>query len=347
MSSRNTFSEVSSRLSAVVLMLPLLLVGGAQAKGAGAAVQSRPQAAAPAASFRIHDFMPDFWRFWAAARGRPLARQADLWQELYVRPHQAVFEDLAKPCKDEFAPAWARTHYLPNLPKIVQGMHEAAADLPKKLSAARNRFLQTFPDMRWSGDVYVMASGYCFNGRAQSVQGREAILLGIDTRVALGQKDPIPDMTHELFHRYHSRFFDFKPSSGYPLWTTLWAEGMAEFVAEKLNPTASDADLSLVPIGMPQRVDARRKELAAGFLGVFTATDDEDAKKWFNDTNSKDRVVPARAGYELGVLVARELAKRYSIQVMAHWSRGQAEPRIKAALASIANGASGNEKPAS
>ena len=329
--------KAPTRLSTVILVLPLLLASRVPATDASATIQSGPQAAAPATSFRIHDFMPDFWRFWAVARGRPVARQARLWQELYVRPHQAVFADLAEPCKDEFAPAWALTHYFPNLPKIVPSMHEAAADLPQKLSSAHNRFLRMFPDMRWSGDVYVMASGYCFNGRAQSVRGHEAILLGIDTRVALGQRDPVPDMTHELFHRYHSEFFDFKPSSGYPLWTTLWAEGMAEFVAEKLNPAASDADLSLVPIGMPQQVDARRQELAADFLRVFTATDEGDAKKWFNDTNSRDPVVPARAGYQLGVLVARELAKRYPIQAMAHWSRSEAEPHIEAALASIAH----------
>ena len=347
MNSYNRPAEVTARLPAVVLMLSLLLTARAQATGESATVPSRLQAAAPAASFRIHNFMRDFWRFWAAARGRAVTIQMRLWQELYVKPHQAVFEDLAKPCKDEFAPTWARTHYFPDLPKIVPGMHEAAAGLAEKLSAARTRFLQAFPDMSWTGDVYIMASGYCFNGRAQSVQGHEAILFGIDTRVALGQKDPAPDMTHELFHRYHSRFFDFKPSSGYPLWTTLWAEGMAEFVAETLNPTASDADLSLVPIGMPRQVDARRKELAADFLEKFTATDDEDARKWFNDTNSKDPVVPARAGYELGVLVVQELAKRYSIQVMAHWPRSQAEPRIEAALASIAHGAPAIQEPSS
>lgn len=333
----NKLVKAPTSLSAVILVLPLLLASRVPATDASATIQSGPQAAAPATGFRIHDFMPDFWRFWAVARGRPVARQARLWQELYVRPHQAVFADLAEPCKDEFAPAWALTHYFPNLPKIVPSMHEAAADLPRKLSSARNRFLRMFPDMRWSGDVYVMASGYCFNGRAQSVRGHEAILLGIDTRVALGQRDPVPDIIHELFHRYHSEFFDFKPSSGYPLWTTLWAEGMAEFVAEKLNPAASDADLSLVPIGMPQQVDARRQELAADFLQVFTATDEGDAKKWFNDTNSKDPVVPARAGYQLGVLVARELAKRHPIQAMAHWSRSEAEPHIEAALASIAH----------
>lgn len=304
--------------------------------GISQAARSERQTAVPAASFKIHDFMPDFWRFWQAAHGQPVERRARLWQQLYVARHQAVFDDLSAACKDEFDPAWARTHYFPNLPKIVPGMHDAAADLPRKLRSARNRFVRMFPDMHWSGDIYVMASGYCFNGRAQLIQGREAILFGIDTRVSLGQRDPIPDMTHELFHRYHYQFFDFKPSSGYPLWATLWAEGMAESAAERLNPTASAADLSLVPLGMVERVDGRRGELAADFLKVFNATDDADAKKWFNDTNSKDPVIPARAGYELGVLIVHKLGERYSIQTMAHWSRREAEPRIHAALVSIA-----------
>ena len=329
-------AAAAAGLSRTVLPVAVLLASRASVAGV-TANQSRPLASAAPASFRIHNLMPDFWRFWAAAQGRPVARQAELWQTLYVKPHRALFDDLAAACKDEFAPAWARANYFPNLPAIVAGMRGADSGLPRKLSAARQRFLRMFPDMRWSGDVYLMASGYCFNGRAQIIAGHEAILLGIDTRVALGQKDPIPDMTHELFHRYHYQFFDFKPSSGYPLWTTLWAEGMALYVAERLNPQATDADLSLFPVGMPGRVDGRRQELAADFLKAFGATDEADARKWFNDGNSKDPVIPARAGYELGALVAREIAQRYSIQTMAHWSRRQAEPQIQAALLSMAH----------
>src|ERR1051326_4126669 len=181
-----------------------------------------PVLPAPAASFTIHDFMPDFWQFWAAAENQPVERQAELWQSLYISKHQVVFNDLAGPCKDEWDPAWARTHYFPNLPKITPAMRDAAENLPQKLAATQARFLAQFPDMHWAGDIYVMASGYCFNGRAQIIQGRGAILFGMDATVALGQKDITPGMTHELFHRYHHQFFDFEGSSNYPLWTTLW-----------------------------------------------------------------------------------------------------------------------------
>ena len=292
--------------------------------------------AAPVDGFTIHNFMPEFWQFWAATRNQPAERQAELWQDVYVRPHQAVFDDLAAPCRGQFDAEWARKNFLPNLPKITPAMHEMADTLPQKVAAAKRRFLKMFPDMRWSGDIYVMASGYCFNGRAQLIQGRSAILIGVDASVALGQKDRVPGIIHELFHRYHHDLFDFEPSSGYPLWTVLWAEGMAQYVAAALSPGAGEADLGFVPIGLAERVDSIRQELAADFLKRFDSTAEDDAKVYFNDINSKDAFVPARAGYELGVLVVKELLKDRSIQTLAHYSRQQADPRIRQALTAIA-----------
>jgi hypothetical protein len=91
--------------------------------------------------------------------------------------------------------------------------------LPQKLTVAQSRFLEMFPDMQWAGDIYVMASGYCFDGRAQLIQGRSAVLFGVDVMVHFGEQELVPIMDHELFHRYHHDFFDFEGSSGYPLWT--------------------------------------------------------------------------------------------------------------------------------
>jgi hypothetical protein len=292
-------------------------------------------ALAAAVPFAIHDFTPDFWRFWDAAQNQPAEQQAQLWQQLYVAPHQRVFDDLATPCKDQYDAGWFRANYLKDLPRIVPAIRAMVADLPHQLDEAKRRFVNTFPDMRWSGDVYVMAAGFCFNGRAQKIAGRNAMLFGVDTMAALGQKDPIPTMHHELFHRYHREFFEFEGASGYPLWTTLWAEGLAAYVAEELNPSASEIDLGMVPLGMARRVDDRRAELAADFLRRFESTAEKDATVYFNDTNSKDAFVPARAGYQLGVLVSRDLSKQHSLQTMAHWSQAEAKPRIRASLERI------------
>jgi len=292
-------------------------------------------ALAAALPFAIHDFTPDFLRFWDAAQNQPVEQQAQLWQQLYVAPHQKVFDDLATPCKDQYDAGWFRANYLKELPRLVPAIRTMVADLPHQLDAANRRFLKTFPDMRWSGDVYVMASGFCFDGRAQKIEGRNALLFGLDTMASLGEQNPIPIMQHELFHRYHREVFEFEGAAGYPLWATLWAEGLASYVAEQLNPSASELDLGKVPLGMVRKTEDRRAELAADFLQRFDSTAEKDATVYFNATDSKDPFVPARAGYQLGVLVARDLAKQESLQTLAHWSQAEAKPKIRAALERI------------
>jgi hypothetical protein len=89
---------------------------------------------------------------------------------------------------------------------------------------------------------------------------------------------------------------------------------------------------------MVRKVEERRAELAADFLRRFESTTEKDATVYFNDTNSKDAVVPARAGYQLGVIVIRDLAKEYSLQTMAHWSQAEAKPKIRAALERLSAG---------
>jgi hypothetical protein len=139
-------------------------------------------------------------------------------------------------------------------------------------------------------------------------------------------------MQHELFHRYHRQFFEFEGSSTYPLWTALWAEGMASYVSQLLNPSASEIDLAQVPLGMVQQVNERRSQLAADFLNRFESTAKQDATLYFNDVHSKDDLIPARAGYQLGVLVIHELSKEYSVQTIAHWSQAEVKPKLHAAL---------------
>jgi hypothetical protein len=103
----------------------------------------------PVAPFAIHDFTPEFWRFWEAAQNQPVEQQEKLWQQLYVAPHKAVFDDLAGPCKAEYDPAWARAHYFPGLPGVVPQIRAMVAGLAQQLDDANGRFLKTFADMRW------------------------------------------------------------------------------------------------------------------------------------------------------------------------------------------------------
>src|SRR5205823_6095352 len=173
----------TSSFKAIVVLFSVALLG-----------LTHQSALSQTSSFKIHDFTPDFWKFWDTAHDQPLDRQMQLWQDLYVSAHQGVFNDLAVPCKPQFDREWAKNSYFPNLPKITPAMRALSDGLRRQIHPATKRFLGSFPDMHWAGDIYIMASGYCFNGRAQTIEGRSAILFGIDTIAALNQQDQIPHL---------------------------------------------------------------------------------------------------------------------------------------------------------
>ncbi|WP_158821321.1 hypothetical protein [Granulicella sp. S156] len=280
----------------------------------------------------VHNFMPDFWSFWSAASNKSPEEQRKSWQTLYIEPHAAVFADLAKPCAKHLNDVALQKEYFPTLAEFIPAIHALDAAIPGTIADARRSFLKVFPDMRWAGDIYIMASGGCFNGRSQRIQGREALLLGLDDIVELHETNLPPLLHHELFHRYHHAFFAYEPERDEPLWTRLWAEGMATYVSRRLNPTAPNMDALWIEDPQVKVLDDREQVIAADFLSHFDSTSQRDASLYFLDDQSKDTKIPARAGYYLGLRVAEQLGRHYSLQEMAHWNRAQAEPRILAVL---------------
>jgi hypothetical protein len=93
----------------------------------GSICAAQPASSPAPVTFAVHDFTPDFWRFWEAAQNQPIEQQARLWQQLYVSRHQAVFNDLATACKDQWDATWSRTHYLPALPRVVPAIQAMVA----------------------------------------------------------------------------------------------------------------------------------------------------------------------------------------------------------------------------
>ena len=289
-------------------------------------------AAAAAATFAIHDFTADFWQFWEAAQNQPIERQAQLWQQLYVSKHQAVFDELAQPCKGEWNDGWFRAHYLPELPQAVPAIRTIAAGLSQQLDAASRRFLQTFPDMQWSvADSESWPRLLLTDARSRS--GAGALLFGVDTMSALRSEEPDPrhaSRTVSSLSPFVLRVRGIRRLSaldralgGRP--GDLCRQG-AESVGQRdrsRNGAAGNGPAGRCSTG---------RGSAADFLRRFESTAGKDATLYFNDTNSKDAVVRRELAQDLGALVARELSKQYSLQTVAHWSQAEAKPKIRAAL---------------
>jgi len=308
--------------------LTLLTVGSLSATASSQA-QTR-------GSVQIINLMPSFWKFWANAKDMSAPQQLERWQSLYIRPNETVFHDLILPCVRHLGPTALEEEYFPALPGYVGGMRMLESSLPQTIAHTRVKFQKSFPDMAWHGNIYLMASAGCFNGRSQKIDGQESLLLGLDDIVGLHETDLPPLLEHELFHRYHHAFFAYEPDHNEQMWVRLWAEGMATYVSQNLSPSASYMDTMWMTDKKIADLDAGASTLAASFLRSFDSTNQTDADHYFLQDVSSDPRIPGHTGYYLGMRVAKLLNRHYSLATMAHWSRFEAEAHIREALQQIA-----------
>jgi hypothetical protein len=282
-----------------------------------------PETTGPLTDVHLLNLMPSFWKFWAAAQGKAPAQQFQSWQSLYVQPNENVFRDLETPCARHFSSASLEKDFFPTLSDVVPEMRTLEQSLPTTIDKTRLGFQQEFPDMAWSGDIYLMASAGCFNGRSQMIGGRQALLLGLDEIAGLHEKNlpVLPD--HELFHRYHHSFFAFEPERDEPMWVRLWAEGMATYASKSLNSSASNGELLWLTDEKVAHLKANASQFAASFLRSFNSTSKEDADKYCNLDDSNDPRIPGHTGYYLGMRVAELLnhCKRWRIGTAQKQSR--------------------------
>ncbi|MGH8201546.1 MAG: hypothetical protein ACREVO_14485 [Steroidobacteraceae bacterium] len=288
-------------------------------------------AGTPGRGIRVRNLMPQFWDFWRAAQDKPADEQLRLWHQLYERPNAAVFADLQGTCAQDLAGDALQKQYFPILRQWVPRMRSLSASLPSTIGSVQERFVGAFPDMRWSAPIYIMASAGCFNGRSQLIAGRKALLLGVDDIVGLGETNLSPLITHEMFHRYHYGYFAFEPELPQPPWVRLWAEGLATYVARRLNPTATNLELMTIDRREIAQLEARLPSVASDFMSRLNSSLEADANLYFSDDSGSSRVLP-RAGYYLGFRVAEYLGRQYSMQALAHWSQQEARWHIVAAF---------------
>lgn len=276
---------------------------------------------------RVHDLTPGYWKFLAEAKRSPFQVQ-QAWTRHYFGPNRKVLAYVQCPL--------LASGRLP-LSGAVQGiwfestMRQATIALRKTLPQALRRLRTRFPDNTWRGDIYIMSSLGCFAGRAQSVNGRQAMLLGIDVIASTGNTNPTVLLTHELFHLYHQQFF--KPTAD-PLWAKLWSEGLATYASETLNPGATLKALAL-PDDMVKAVDRDRARLVADLASHLNERDSRAVTLYFR-TDRRTEPVPPKAGYYLGLLVVRLLVSQgHNVTEMAHWNAAMAETQVRQSLLTL------------
>lgn len=277
--------------------------------------------------YRIINLMPTFWKFWEKAEKKSRAEKIRLFREMLVTPNAAVFENaVPTAARDE-----QLGNYLENLGTLIPGMRTLSERLGRELPTYRATFQQAFPDMRWKGDVYFLPSCLHFDGAVREINSKATLLFGIDMIAQLqGERGNLaPLFHHELFHLYHRTVNPDcfrQPTLMMPLWT----EGLATLVSQRLNPTATQAEL-LLPDSLVDRCMASLPQLATELRAKLSSRLPQDFLDFF-DGSSKRSDVPARAGYYLGMLLVRDIGSKIPLTEMARLSGEDLRHEVEMAL---------------
>ena len=292
-------------------------------------------------TYQIVDLMPDFWEFHAKNRDADVSEQASQFKRMVVDKHPEAYAarviglDPNKPYDEALAERYLLCHER-STAQQVNTMQRISASIARDMSAYEEKFRKVFPDFNYTGSVYFMNSLLGFDGATRTVNGKIALLFGLDTMAWVygDDLDLQPFFHHEIFHIYHSQFLEDDSDE---VAAAVWQEGLAQFVAKSLNPDAEGVNLFGLPKEMPQRSEAILSTLASGLLGVLDSTSRDDYGRYFFGNNGSEEI-PPRSGYYLSYLVVQKLAKKYSLQEMAHSKLAAIKPEIKTALEELANG---------
>ncbi|AYA37366.1 hypothetical protein D3Y59_10075 [Hymenobacter oligotrophus] len=278
--------------------------------------------------------MPAFDAFWQKAQAQDEAAQVKLFQQMLADRYPEVYNNnvLGGPTDKTFAEVLPMRY--PKVQKMVLPKMELVLRLGKQIGQELPRyeasFRQTFPDLDYRGRIYFIYSLGGFDGGTRTIGGQQALLFGLDMiAYVYGQEaDPAPFFHHEFFHVYHSQFFDRNESVA----SALWREGLATYVAKALNPSADGVNLFGLPLNTPARTQADLPRYARELRAVLDSEKQEDYARYFLGSMDEQAATPARSGYYLGYLVAEKLAKRHSLQELAHAKLAQLRPEIEQAL---------------
>ncbi|HMR73798.1 MAG TPA: DUF2268 domain-containing putative Zn-dependent protease [Polyangiaceae bacterium] len=297
-----------------------------------------PDAAAKAApGYRIENAMPAFWDFWQQAKAEPPQKQAKLFRELVIAKHPSFFGDNVisrDPTKPVDLPARIDA-FLKELPAHIPVMQRVSASITADLGRYQQTFAAHFPDFKWNGRVIFSVSLDAFDGAIRNVDGQMALMFGVDKIAKLYADDANlePLFHHELFHVYHFEKLALDESAAPKLYQPLWFEGLAVFVAKKLNPNASAKQLTLsdemMRFGM-----AKEAQLAREFLAQLDSSDEVTYRDYFRGSGGRSDI-PPRMGYYLGMRVAERLGKVRDLKGLAELKDPELRTLVAKALTEL------------
>lgn len=192
-------------------------------------------------------------------------------------------------------------------------------------------FRKLFPDYEARNPLWFVHSLGEMDGGKRRLDGKLEFIFGADQMVKVHKEN------NEAYFFHHELFHDYQPMQceRWPVWASLWQEGMASYAAKVLNPNATDEEMMLhLPLNM---VPDTRKQMRRALDDLYAKLDstDQDAYSGLFLRKGDNSGMPARRGYYLGVLVAEEAARTMSVQQLARLDCEAVRPVVFAAVARL------------
>lgn len=269
-----------------------------------------------AAGCRYQTLMPAFQQFLEQQQGQPIEAQGKAFAEefaarfpdYYGAPTFGGPEKIATKAARYLDPGRQRT--FPGFqPFSMERMLERGRTIDEAFASAQAGFLREFPDFRCDTFVAFGPSLFHFDGHVyDGADGQHRLLFGVDLISIIHTGASIPAFFHhELFHIYQSEVLgDAEPSENdAPVWWVLWKEGLATYVSHRMNPSLALQETLWFPADLAEKAEANRTELARRLLTDLDGAEDRYAL-YFQGGSGPDGL-PARSGYYMGYLLAKEI----------------------------------------
>lgn len=317
----------AASMAAVSIMVCAATRATAPASTAAAA-KAPPKAVSRARPGTLTDLTPDFIAFADETAALPEAER--------VKAFHARFDPLLPGYYSREGPGQARVDamiafQLKAFPTLRGKFTATAAAFGKAFKAGEVHFRKAFPDYRLTLPVYLVHSMGQQDGGTRTLAGRTILVFGADVIAAIHDETTIgPFLDHELLHAYHqSRFGECQQ-----LWCALWSEGLATYVASRLNPGASDRALLLtLPRPIRREVEPRLAEAMCNVGARLESTSQDDVQAMFNFREGGQ--FPPRYGYFVGYVLAAKLGETIPLERLAAMPASQVKPLLRAAINSF------------
>jgi hypothetical protein len=179
-------------------------------------------ATAPGGTLAQINVVPRFLDAWEAVRSAPRPEQLERTRQALLSTHPELFGP------EVFGTSTALDGNLERLlvemPRLDPKLRALSERMPGEIDRSARRFVDEFPELRWSGPVALSLSFSQFEAVWRTVSGKRTLVLGLDS-VAFyrGPYAPVDPLIH---HALASALLP--PWTGpapAPLWWTVWEEG--------------------------------------------------------------------------------------------------------------------------